>query len=61
MKKTYIQPTAIEVLIRMNKMLMTGSNLNGGGNASESNGIINKDDEGDIKGITDVNIWDDEW
>ena len=60
MKKTYIQPTALVVLIHGNRMLMSGSNINGGGNASES-GVFNEGDEGDVKGITDVNIWDNEW
>ncbi|MBQ7462656.1 MAG: hypothetical protein IJS63_10530 [Bacteroidaceae bacterium] len=60
MKKTYIQPTALVVLIHGNRMLMSGSNIAGGGNASES---ISQDEEGDVKGISDINIWDDddEW
>jgi len=60
MKKTYITPAflAVELGIRRNFMLSASSE--GQGNIMTYGG---EDDGGDIgaKGVSDVNVWDEEW
>ena len=58
MKKTYISPNTVVVSI-MHTQPIAGSNL-----TTSSATFINEDaGDGDVltKGMSDVNIWDDEW
>ena len=63
MKKTYNQPTSFVVELRGRDAILQsisgGSSLDGtesGGKTSDNPGI-----EGDVKGVTNVNVWDEEW
>jgi hypothetical protein len=65
MKKTYNQPTCLVVELRGRDAILTSVSGNyslddtswGGTTSSVSGGVS----EGDVKGITDVNLWDNEW
>lgn len=66
MKKTYNQPTSFVVELRGRDAILQsisgGSSLDGtefGGSTSGNEGGF--PDGGDVKGITDVNVWDEEW
>ncbi len=61
MKKTYNQPTClvVELGCRFALMGLSSEDLDGttsGGGTGGSN-----ISEGDVKGIADVNVWDNEW
>ena len=66
MKKIYNQPTSFVVELRGRDAILQsisgGSSLDGtsyGGNSSDHGSDLS--DGGDVKGITDVNVWDNEW
>ena len=59
MKKTYIMPEALTVVLGSKMQMMTGSMP---GNDEVGNGTQYTKEEVDIEdGITDVNVWDEEW
>ena len=62
MKKTYNQPTSIVVelgcrfaLLGLSSGDLDGTEFGGGTSGKEF------PDGGDVKGMTDVNLWDEEW
>ena len=67
MKKTYNQPTCLAVELRGRDAMLqsissnsTSTGLAGtswGGSTSSASEPIS----GDVKGMTDVNVWDEEW
>jgi hypothetical protein len=66
MKKIYNQPTCLVVELSSRNAIMaisgqeTLSGTSWGGKTSEAAGGTGIS-EGDVKGITDVNVWDNEW
>lgn len=56
MKKTYIMPEALTVVLGSKMQMMTGSmpGIDDTVEPGDPNDI-------DVKGVTDVNLWDEEW
>lgn len=65
MKKTYNQPTCLVVELASRNMFMdvsgndslTGTKFGGTTSSAEGGAITS----GDVKGMSDVNLWDEEW
>ena len=64
MKKTYNQPTSLVVELRGRDAILTTISGNSGGLDGTSSGgstFGNSITDSDVKGMTDVNLWDNEW
>lgn len=64
MKKTYNQPTCLVVELRGRDALLTSlSAQNTGLDGTSDGGLTSTNSIGsaDVKGVTDVNLWDNEW
>lgn len=59
MKKTYIMPEALIVVLGSKMQMMTGSDTPNG-DVTIGDGTVDASNVG-TKEITDVNIWDEEW
>ena len=63
MKKTYIIPTTVVVMLGAQRMLASsdGSLSKSGDNYTGTLINTNATSDGLAKGVSDVNVWDEEW
>ena len=60
MKKTYITPAFVAVELGFRKNVMLTASETGGSQLITNGGSGDGTDIG-VKGVTDVNVWDEEW
>ena len=65
MKKTYINPTIVTVQLRGRDAILTSvsgfATLDDTSFGGTTSGGGNNITDADVKGISDVNVWDNEW